>query len=64
MQQLVAEDGRVLVAWDPAEHPNWPPVDSEGKLIGDVPWKFFDPGPVGGLRTSVPPDPYAPARRG
>ena len=46
MQQLVAEDGRVLVAWDPAEHPNWPPVDSEGRLIGDVPWKFFDPEPT------------------
>jgi hypothetical protein len=42
MQQLVAEDGRVLVAWDPAEHPNWPPVDENGVIIGDVPWKFFD----------------------
>ena len=43
MQQLVAEDGRVLASWDPAEHPNWPPVDSDGQIIGDVPWKFFDP---------------------
>ena len=20
-----------------------PPVDSDGKVIGDVPWKFFEP---------------------
>jgi hypothetical protein len=42
MQQLVADDGRVLAEWDPAEHPDWPPVDGDGKIIGDVPWKFFD----------------------
>jgi hypothetical protein len=36
-------DGRVVTSWDTVEHPNWPPVDSNGELIGDVPWKFFDP---------------------
>lgn len=36
-------DGRVWASWDPAEHPGWPPVDSDGHLIGDVPWKFLDP---------------------
>jgi hypothetical protein len=42
MQQLVV-DGRVLAEWDPAEHPCWPPVDRDGKVIADVSWKFFDP---------------------
>jgi len=23
--------------------PPEPPVDSDGQIIGDVPWKFFDP---------------------
>lgn len=36
-------DGQPWVSWDPAEHPHWPPVDGDGVLIGDVPWKFFDP---------------------
>jgi len=40
--QLMA-DGRPWVSWDPAQHPCWPPVDSDGKIIGDLPWKFFDP---------------------
>ena len=43
MMQLTTDDGRVLASWDPAEHPYWPPVDSDGKLIGDLPWKFFEP---------------------
>ncbi len=40
--QLTTDDGRVWVRWDAAEHPSWPPVDADGKIIGDVPWKFFD----------------------
>lgn len=43
MERLVADDGRVLAEWDPAEHPHWPPADRNGKIIMDVPWKFFDP---------------------
>ena len=35
-------DGRVVTSWDPAKHPNWPPLDDKGEIIGDVPWKFFD----------------------
>ena len=31
------------MTWDAAEHPYWPPIDSDGEVIGDVPWKFFDP---------------------
>lgn len=34
--------GRPAITWDSDQHPNWPPVDGEGKIIGDVPWKFFD----------------------
>ena len=41
--QLMTDDGRLLASWDAAQHPNWPPVDSNGQIIGDVPWKFFDP---------------------
>ena len=43
MMQLVTDDGRPWVSWDPVQHPHWPPVDSDGEIIGDVPWKFFDP---------------------
>ena len=35
-------DGRVVTTWDPAKHPDWPPLDDQGEIIGDVPWKFFD----------------------
>ena len=45
-------DGRLVATWDAAEHPYWPPVDSDGKLIGDLPWKFFD----GAGKTSDTPD--------
>lgn len=37
------DGGQSWASWDPAEHPYWPPVDRDGVLIGDVPWKFFDP---------------------
>jgi len=43
MMQLLTTDGRPWVTWDADQHPHWPPVDSDGKLIGDLPWKFFDP---------------------
>ena len=36
-------DEHPRVDWDPARHPYWPPVDSDGRIIGDLPWKFFDP---------------------
>ena len=36
-------DGRPVATWDAAQHPHWPPVDGDGQLIGDLPWKFFDP---------------------
>ncbi len=42
MTQLVI-NGRLVATWDAVEHPHWPPVDKDGHLIGDVPWKFFDP---------------------
>jgi len=32
-----------VITRDSGQHPDWPPVDSDGKLIGDVPWKFFNP---------------------
>ena len=48
MMQLTTDDGRVLASWDPAQHPHWPPVDSDGEIIGDLPWKFFDPKPTRG----------------
>lgn len=35
--------GGQAVTWDPAQHPYWPPVDRDGKIISDLPWKFFDP---------------------
>jgi hypothetical protein len=35
--------GKVIAAWDPVRHPDWPPIDDDGKVIGDVPWKFFEP---------------------
>ena len=28
-----------------ASIPDWPPVDGDGKVIGDIPWKFFNPEP-------------------
>jgi hypothetical protein len=34
---------RYVVTWDADDHPGWPPFDENGKLIADVPWKFFDP---------------------
>lgn len=36
--------GGQTIAWDSDEHPHWPPVDRDGKIISDLPWKFFDPG--------------------
>ena len=45
MMQLLTTDGRPWVSWDSDQHPYWPPVDGDGKLIGDLPWKFFDPEP-------------------
>ncbi len=45
MMELKTVDGRPVATWDPVQHPYWPPVDSDGKLIGDLPWKFFEPEP-------------------
>ena len=28
---------------DSDQNPGWAPIDSDGKIIGDVPWKFFEP---------------------
>ena len=36
-------DGRLVATWDADQHPHWPPGDSDGKIIGDLPWKFFEP---------------------
>lgn len=41
MEQQLIIDGRLVATWDPAQHPHWPPVDRDGKIIGDIPWKFF-----------------------
>lgn len=40
---VMLHNGRVVASRDTAQHPHWPPVDSDGVLIGDMPWKFFDP---------------------
>jgi hypothetical protein len=43
MDTQLTVGGRVVASWDPVRHPHWPPVDSNGEIVSDVPWKFFDP---------------------
>lgn len=47
MMMELSVGGQPAITWDSDQHPYWPPTDEDGKLIGDVPWKFFDPEPGG-----------------
>lgn len=44
MMMQLSIGGQPAITWDADQHPYWPPIDSDGQIIGDVPWKFFDPG--------------------